>query len=192
MTASTKSDNIEILAFSSENSQNQHFQCMLHHHVNHSLSRLCTHLTVLYDSSGSSDSDCSHSIDLHHQQSNDPLPANQCMDSMESLDDWDNDKISRMNAKYDQFYKETLGSPKYFMAPMVGASELPFRMMGRKYGCDLCYTPMVSAKSIVRSFEENGNLNDRLRFHKLDRPLIIQLCANDTALIVRAVQIIES
>ena len=111
---------------------------------------------------------------------------------MESLDDWDNDKISRMNAKYDQFYKETLGSPKYFMAPMVGASELPFRMMGRKYGCDLCYTPMVSAKSIVRSFEENGNLNDRLRFHKLDRPLIIQLCANDTALIVRAVQIIES
>lgn len=114
------------------------------------------------------------------------------MDSMESLDDWDNDKISRMNAKYDQFYKETLGSPKYFMAPMVGASELPFRMMGRKYGCDLCYTPMVSAKSIVRSFEENGNLNDRLRFHKLDRPLIIQLCANDTALIVRAVQIIES
>ena len=96
-----------------------------------------------------------------------------------------------MNAKYDRFYHQTLGAPKYVMAPMVGGSELPFRMMGRKYGCDLCYSPMVSSLSIIETFKKYGNLNERLLFHELDRPLIVQLCGNEPDTFVDAVRIIE-
>ena len=36
-----------------------------------------------------------------------------------------------------------MGSPRFICAPMVGQSELPFRLMLRTAGCDLCYTPMM-------------------------------------------------
>lgn len=32
---------------------------------------------------------------------------------------------------------------EFVLAPMVGGSELPFRMLCRRYGADLCYTPMM-------------------------------------------------
>ena len=35
------------------------------------------------------------------------------------------------------------------LAPMVGGSELPFRQLTRKYGSDLCYTPMIYSKQFV-------------------------------------------
>lgn len=35
-----------------------------------------------------------------------------------------------------------LPAHRYVLAPMVGGSELPFRMLCRKYGTQLCYTPM--------------------------------------------------
>ena len=142
-------------------------------------------------------SESTESIEAHiiDQQSN---PSNnsdddstECTES-QRLRDWSDRKKKEMNAKYDHFFNETLKSPKYIMAPMVCGSELPFRMMGRKYGCDVCYTPMASAKSVIEAFEQNGNLDGRLLFHKLDRPLIVQLCGNDPELIVKAVQIIES
>ena len=37
-----------------------------------------------------------------------------------------------------------MGSPKYFVAPMVNQSELAFRMMCRKYGAQVCYSPMIN------------------------------------------------
>lgn len=44
-----------------------------------------------------------------------------------------------------------LGAPKFIVAPMVDNSELPFRMLCRKYGAQAAYTPMLHS----RIFSEN-------------------------------------
>ncbi|KAG1360633.1 putative tRNA-dihydrouridine(16/17) synthase [NAD(P)(+)]-like [Cocos nucifera] len=44
-----------------------------------------------------------------------------------------------------------LGEPKLVVAPMVDNSELPFRMLCRKYGAEAAYTPMLHS----RIFTEN-------------------------------------
>ncbi|CAL9129414.1 unnamed protein product [Musa textilis] len=44
-----------------------------------------------------------------------------------------------------------LGAPKLVVAPMVDNSELPFRMLCRKYGAEAAYTPMLHS----RIFSEN-------------------------------------
>eukprot|EP00162_Nutomonas_longa_P014814 comp22107_c0_seq1/m.51416 comp22107_c0_seq1/g.51416 ORF comp22107_c0_seq1/g.51416 comp22107_c0_seq1/m.51416 type:complete len:383 (-) comp22107_c0_seq1:1674-2822(-) len=72
---------------------------------------------------------------------------------------------------------EKLGSPRFICAPMVDASELPFRALVRKYGTQLCYSPMIHA----RLFREGGERH-KARFlttNANDRPLVVQFCAND-------------
>lgn len=45
----------------------------------------------------------------------------------------------------------SIGEPKFMVAPMVDNSELPFRMLCRKYGANAAYTPMLHS----RIFSEN-------------------------------------
>lgn len=50
------------------------------------------------------------------------------------------------------FHWKKLGEPKFIVAPMVDNSELPFRLLCRKYGADAAYTPMLHS----RLFTEDG------------------------------------
>ncbi|EEB93336.1 hypothetical protein MPER_08020 [Moniliophthora perniciosa FA553] len=84
-----------------------------------------------------------------------------------------------------QLYREVLGSPKYIVAPMVDQSELAWRRLSRRYGAQLIYTPMINAKMWsdprhhayrTAAFDiASGEEGDP----SIDRPLIIQFCAND-------------
>lgn len=61
-------------------------------------------------------------------------------------------------------------------APMVRYSKLPFRMLVRKYECDLAFTPMIIANSFVQSLKARDN---EFTTCKEDRPLIVQFAANN-------------
>ena len=50
-------------------------------------------------------------------------------------------------AKAWHFYHKVLGNPKYFCAPMVDASELAFRLLTRRYGVHVAFTPMIHSAS---------------------------------------------
>lgn len=43
-------------------------------------------------------------------------------------------------------YWNGLGRPRLIVAPMVDNSELPFRMLCRKYGAQAAYTPMLHSR----------------------------------------------
>ncbi|XP_016490840.2 uncharacterized protein LOC107810562 [Nicotiana tabacum] len=81
-----------------------------------------------------------------------------------------------------------LGEPKLIVAPMVDNSELPFRMLCRKYGAEAAYTPMLHS----RIFSETEKYRS-LEFTtcKEDRPLFVQFCANDPDILLEAARRVE-
>ena len=87
-----------------------------------------------------------------------------------------------------QAWWRSLGSPRYVAAPMVDASELPFRLLVREFGAQLCYTPMLHSRLLV---EQPGYLEANFSTCAQDRPLIAQLCGNDPALVLAAAQRLE-
>eukprot|EP00210_Caulerpa_lentillifera_P007162 g6852.t1 len=86
-----------------------------------------------------------------------------------------------------EFFR-TLGSPKFWIAPMVDQSELPFRMLCRKYGATGAYTPMLHAKIFSESEKYR---NEEFSTCPGDRPLLAQFCANDPEYLISAGRLIQ-
>lgn len=74
------------------------------------------------------------------------------------------------------------------LAPLAGVSDLPFRMMQRRYGCELAYTEMISARSLVYGSKQSVSM---LATRDDDRPIGVQLLGNDPEMLVRALDILH-
>jgi tRNA-dihydrouridine synthase 1 len=75
------------------------------------------------------------------------------------------------------------------VAPMVDQSELPFRLLCRKYGANFCYTPMMHAGLIATN---PGYRNKFLgTWPTEDRPLIAQICGSDLQQVLYTAKLIE-
>lgn len=73
-----------------------------------------------------------------------------------------------------------LGSPKKIVAPMVDQSELAWRILSRRHGADLCYSPMYNARLFgTNETYRRDNFGDLDGDEKVDRPLVVQFCANN-------------
>eukprot|EP00980_Cylindrotheca_fusiformis_P002709 scaffold627_cov125-Cylindrotheca_fusiformis.AAC.26 len=72
---------------------------------------------------------------------------------------------------------------RYIVAPMVGASELPFRLLCRKYGAQLVYTPMMIAEQFATSKEYREQEFQTCSF---DRPLVCHFAANNPKAFAKA------
>jgi Dihydrouridine synthase (Dus) len=94
--------------------------------------------------------------------------------------------LRSVNHRYAFF--QSIGSPKLVVAPMVDHSELPYRMLTRKYGADLVFTQMFSSNCWVQSMDYK-----HLNFSTCpdDRPLIIQFAGNDPQTMLKAAKSVE-
>lgn len=89
---------------------------------------------------------------------------------------------------------------QHILAPMVGASELAFRLLCRKYGATLSYTPMMSAGQFVKDAAEmitptsdvtNSNICEFQTIPQ-DRPLVCHFSANKPDDFAAAARLVES
>ncbi|CAH8642913.1 unnamed protein product [Schistosoma bovis] len=83
---------------------------------------------------------------------------------------------------------DSWNSPKYVLAPMVDGSELAWRMLGRKYGVQLTFTPMINSTAFLINMKYRRSC---LQFASEDRPLIVQFCANSPDTFVRCAKLVQ-
>jgi hypothetical protein len=77
---------------------------------------------------------------------------------------------------------------QYILAPMVGASELPFRILCRKYGAQTCYTPMMSSTKFATDPKYRA---EEFQTIKEDRPLVCHFSANDPTEFTEAAKLVQ-
>ena len=97
---------------------------------------------------------------------------------------------------------------QHIVAPMVGASELAFRLLCRKYGATLAYTPMMSSSQFIKeaaekqitansdSKSENTNTianSNICEFQTIpqDRPLVVHFSSNNPNDFATASKLVE-
>jgi len=71
---------------------------------------------------------------------------------------------------------------------MVDGSELPWRLLSRKYNSQLAYTPMFHAANFALSAKYREK---QFTTCPEDRPLLVQFCANDPDTLLKAARIAE-
>eukprot|EP01062_Namystynia_karyoxenos_P007692 TRINITY_DN12704_c0_g1_i1.p1 TRINITY_DN12704_c0_g1~~TRINITY_DN12704_c0_g1_i1.p1 ORF type:complete len:579 (+),score=198.77 TRINITY_DN12704_c0_g1_i1:80-1816(+) len=81
-----------------------------------------------------------------------------------------------------EFY-EMLGRPKCVVAPMVEQSELSFRLLCKRYGAHLCYTPTINSSCFMK--DPWGSFRNReYSTCPADTNMFAQICGNDPEIVV--------
>lgn len=75
------------------------------------------------------------------------------------------------------------------LAPMAGITDLPFRSLNRRFGCELAFTEMINVRSVsYRSKKTQQMLSSGPR----DKPLGVQLLGKEEKYILKALDVIRA
>jgi len=78
------------------------------------------------------------------------------------------------------------------VAPMVDQSDLPFRLLCRKYGANVAFTPMIHCKMFcTREIYRRQFFNLVDGTPASDRPLIAQLCGSDAEYVIQTALLLQ-
>ena len=77
-------------------------------------------------------------------------------------------------------FLDTMRSGAKIVAPMVGGSELAFRLLCRRHGATVAYTPMLEASKFLDDAEFKSQF---FQTHSEDKPLVAHFCGNDPAVV---------
>ena len=95
-----------------------------------------------------------------------------------------------MNSKSKYDLWNSIGSPKYALAPMVDINDLPFRILCRKYGTQLTFTQMYNVKLFAVIPENRKKVLSEIN-QNLDHPCFIQFAGNDPELMLQSAKYVE-
>ena len=96
-----------------------------------------------------------------------------------------------MNSKSKYDLWNSIGNPKYALAPMVDINDLPFRILCRKYGTELTFTQMYNIKLFGVIEEYRKKIISEIRTD-LDHPCFIQFCGYEPELMLKSAKYVEN
>ncbi len=77
---------------------------------------------------------------------------------------------------------------RLILAPMAGITDLPYRMLCRKFGAELAFVEMINCRSLSH---KSRRTREMLSTNAKDRPLGIQLLGSDEGFILRALEVLS-
>ena len=76
----------------------------------------------------------------------------------------------------------------FFLAPLAGYTDLPFRSVVKKFGCDLTFSEMINVNAIAYHNEKTKKMMVK---SPIETPYSIQIAANNVENAIKAVEIIN-
>lgn len=84
--------------------------------------------------------------------------------------------------------KDVILDGNLFLAPLAGVSDLPFRLLAKRYGASFVCTEMVSCKAIVYG---NKKTWDLMKSDPTEHPMAVQLFGSEPEIIAEAIRRID-
>ncbi|MBU0684013.1 MAG: tRNA dihydrouridine synthase DusB, partial [Candidatus Omnitrophica bacterium] len=93
-----------------------------------------------------------------------------------------------MNKKSKYNAIDEIINAKAVLAPMAGVTDMPFRMIARKFGCKFAFTEMIDVNGIIYNNKKTFKLMDRC---PEDSPLGVQIVGQDIEKLIKVAKICE-
>jgi tRNA-dihydrouridine synthase B len=94
---------------------------------------------------------------------------------------------SNLLAQPNYYIREIPVYGDLILAPMLGYSDSPDRIIARRFGSALSYSEFVNAIDILGNF---SSIEKRLTYHEAERPVVFQIFDNDPSRIIAAAKLI--
>jgi tRNA-dihydrouridine synthase B len=78
--------------------------------------------------------------------------------------------------------------PYFFLAPLASYTDLPFRSVVKKFGCDMTFSEMINVNAIAYNNEKTQKMMQK---SSLEKPYFVQIAANNVENAIKAVEIIN-